>query len=83
MPSKLETARLTWEHKATPRAKRMGSRAAQAHRGYAYRSGRLKNTCKRIRKPRLTCRGAVPCMGEPERPRDETDVLDTQGDMGN
>ena len=36
MPSKLKTARLTWEHKAMPRVKRMGSRAAQACRGYAY-----------------------------------------------
>ena len=36
-----------------------------------------------LESPDLPVRGAVPCMGEPERPRDETDVLDTQGDMGN
>ena len=36
-----------------------------------------------LESPDLPVRGAVPCMGEPERPRDEMDVLDTQGDMGN
>ena len=36
-----------------------------------------------LESPDLPVRGAVPCMGEPERPRDEMDMLDTQGNMGN
>ena len=36
-----------------------------------------------LESPDLPVRGAVPCMGEPERPRDETDVPDTQSDTSN
>ena len=36
-----------------------------------------------LESPDLPVRGAVPCMREPERPRDETDVPDMQNDAGN
>ena len=85
MPSKLETVRLTWEHKAMPRQNgwaRELPRHAEGTHTRAQRSGRLKNTCKCIRKPRLTCQGRSTVHGR-ARKADETDVLDTQGDMGN
>ena len=60
IPSKLETTRLTWEHKAMPRQNRWAQelpRHAEGMHTCAQHSGQLKNTCKRIRKPRLTCQG--------------------------
>ena len=64
-------------------AKRMGLRAAQACI-HAHSIGDGSRTpANALESPDLPVRGAVPCMGEPERPRDETDVPDTQSDAGN
>ena len=59
----------------------LGTQRVRIH-AHSVRDG-SRTPANALESPDLPVRGAVPCMGEPERPRDETDVPDTQSDMGN
>ena len=61
----------------------MGLEAAEARRGHAYTCNVAKNSKRPANvsvTPDLPARGAVPRMGEPERPKDLTDASDTRVD---